>query len=510
MDLNPTIHLEEVFKTSGIPTYTYVDPQKYPELILNLRTPGRGLVIEGPSGIGKTTAVETALQKLNLPVTRLSARKPDDIEYIQMLPKIKDVGVVLIDDFHRLPTETRTSIADLMKVLADTETKETKIIVLGINRAAENLIQIAPDLVNRIDVIRFESEPDSKIYELIQKGGEILNVSITVKDDIVESAKGSFYLAQLLCREVCLASNILHGSPQQTQTTISFEAVRANVWDRLGMSFKKRCELFCTGTRLRKTGRAPYLYILNWLAMGKSWTLDLRQQLRIHTNLKLSVSQIIDKGYLSQLIDSSEELRQVFYYDERSKQLTVEDPQFLFYIRNIPWHQFSKDLGYISIEFERRYDFALSFAGSDRDIAEKLFLKLSDNELEVFYDKNEQHRILAKDVEEYLRPIYQSEAQYIIVLLGIEYPHRIWTKIESDAFGARFGEDSVIPIWFSDVPSGMFDVSKKKGGFTFNRDIDISTQIDSIVELLLKKLEETRLPSTAGFQPLLMSILPGK
>ncbi len=45
MVTNQEIRLEEVFKTSGIPTYTYVDPQKYSELILNLRTPGRGLVI---------------------------------------------------------------------------------------------------------------------------------------------------------------------------------------------------------------------------------------------------------------------------------------------------------------------------------------------------------------------------------------------------------------------------------------------------------------------------------
>ena len=30
----------------------------------------------------------------------------------------------------------------------------------------------------------------------------------------------------------------------------------------------------------------------------------------------------------------------------------------------------------------------------------------------MFYDKNEQHRILAEHVEEYLRPIYQSEASF--------------------------------------------------------------------------------------------------
>ena len=73
--------LEEVFKTSGIPTYTFVRPIEYPSLIVALRTPGRGVVIEGPSGIGKTTAVTRALEEIGLAakVTRLSARRRDDL-----------------------------------------------------------------------------------------------------------------------------------------------------------------------------------------------------------------------------------------------------------------------------------------------------------------------------------------------------------------------------------------------------------------------------------------------
>ena len=62
----PAPYLEEVFKTNGVPTHTFVEPVEYRDLLLNLRTPGRGLVIEGPSGIGKTTAVETALKQLGI------------------------------------------------------------------------------------------------------------------------------------------------------------------------------------------------------------------------------------------------------------------------------------------------------------------------------------------------------------------------------------------------------------------------------------------------------------
>jgi len=43
--------LEEVFKISGVPTYTFVEPGEYGKIIVSLRTPGRGMLVEGPSGI---------------------------------------------------------------------------------------------------------------------------------------------------------------------------------------------------------------------------------------------------------------------------------------------------------------------------------------------------------------------------------------------------------------------------------------------------------------------------
>ena len=121
-----------------------------------------------------------------------------------------------------------------------------------------------------------------------------------------------------------------------------------------------------------------------------------------------------------------------------------------------------------------------------------LFAGLAERELEVFYDKNEQHRMLAQDVEEYLRPIYQSEAQFVVVLLGRDYPKRIWTKIESDAFRTRISEGTVIPIWFSDVDESAFDTTRKAGGITWNVDGDPLRQSQTICDLLVRKLAESR------------------
>ncbi len=486
--------LEEVFKTSGVPTYTFVEPRKYPDLLVSLRTPGRGAVIEGPSGIGKTTAVEAAIKRLSLEgaVTKLSARRPKDVEYIEALPPLGPSGLVIVDDFHKLTDKTRAGLADYLKTLADDESKDTKIIVVGINKAGENLIGFAHDLVNRLDIISFENNPDEMVQELVKLGSVALNVTLNVAEDIVGAAQGSFYLAQMLSQEVCKRAGILEKAESLVETHISFASVRADVWDRLGLVFRARCERFCRGTKMRPEGRAPYLHILRWLAEGDGWTLSLREAIRRHSSMRGSVSQVVDKGYLGELMRDDKEISEAIHYDATAEQLTVEDPQFIFFIRNIAWRSFANHLGFMGVEFPNKYDFALSFAGEDRGIAEAIFSLLTDAQIEVFYDKNEQHRILAVDVEEYLKPIYQSEARFVIALLSHNYPKKIWTKFESDQFKERFGTESVIPIWFSDAPPGMFDDTKRLGGLTIDRAKPFAPQLRAIAETLIKKLADTR------------------
>jgi hypothetical protein len=156
------------------------------------------------------------------------------------------------------------------------------------------------------------------------------------------------------------------------------------------------------------------------------------------------------------------------------------------------WPTIAAEVGFLSMEFPSRYDFALSFAGEDRTIAESLFNALQDNELEVFYDKNEQHRILAENVEEYLAPIYASEAQFVICILGPTYPTKIWTKFESKQFRERFKNGEVIPILLDTTQPGVFDLANDVGHITWPTRDDSQQQVETITSLLLRKCAETR------------------
>jgi hypothetical protein len=130
--------LEEVFKVSGVPTITFVEPADYDALKVSIRTPGRCSVIEGPSGIGKTSSVIKILQELGMDsrATQLSGRKPGDVSLIEALPTLGDIGIVIVDDFHRLPVPTKGAIAQFMKTLADEEHQGSKLVVKQSRRSS--------------------------------------------------------------------------------------------------------------------------------------------------------------------------------------------------------------------------------------------------------------------------------------------------------------------------------------------------------------------------------------
>jgi hypothetical protein len=271
---------------------------------------------------------------------------------------------------------------------------------------------------------------------------------------------------------------------------VSIQVVKQSVYERLSIKFSEITKKFIRGPKFKREGRAPYLHILRWLANSDAWSLSLYEEVKKHPEARGSVGQVIDKGYMKNFITNHPEFNEIINFDDSTNILTVEDPQFIFFIRNIIWNKMAQQLGFKNVSLESKYDFALSFAGCERELAKKIFQRLAKKEFNVFYDENEQHRILAHDIEDYLAPIYRSEAKYVICLLSKNYPNRIWTKFESDQFKDRFGDNSVIPILFKDVTLSQFDSIGKLGRIDLDPDSDIDSQVEVIVRLLAKMMAD--------------------
>lgn len=488
--------LDEVFKKSGVPTHTFVAPKEYSRVVAALKTPGRCIIVEGPSGIGKTSCIKKALDECGMSNSCifLSGRKVSDLDLISSISTMSGIGTVIIDDFHRLEKSIKQQLADFVKNLADDEDESSKVILIGINRAGQALVEYAPDVLHRIEPIKFGRTNFERLTALIELGEIALNCKITISEDICKEAVGSFAMAQILCHEACLQSDLLKTDESATPYLIgtSLPSLREAILSDLGSRFFTVAREFATGKKLRREGRAPYLNLLRWLSQTQEGVLDTREAMAHNPESKQSVNQVIEKEHLITLISESENIQQLIHFEAATQLLTVEDPKFLYFIRHLIWSVFARQLGYFSIDFNSRYDFALSFAGEDRAIAEEIHQQLSAAEISVFYDKQEQHRILANDVEEYLAPIYRSESRFVIPLLSRSYPKKIWTKFESEQFKQRLGENAVIPIWFSDSPPGMFDETRKYGGLGYDVDGDLQEQVTAIVASLSRKLEEER------------------
>jgi hypothetical protein len=486
-----TRSVEDVFKISGVPTFTFVKPSEFDRLKVALRTPGRGVVVEGPSGIGKSTAVIKVLDDLNVgkDVVKLSARDPADIEYIQVLPELSPFGTVIIDDFHRLDDTTKAQIADLLKVTADTEDRGRKLVIIGINEAGRALIKSAPDLSNRIDVIRFEIEPDSKIDELIKSGEKTLHVEIDAHELIVEKSRGSFYLAQLLCMDACIMAGITERPRKKLTVETSMAAIQRRVVDRQKERFGDTLRSFARGTKFRPGGRAPYLHILKWLSESDSWSISIPDEMRKHPSEKASVSVVLEAGYLQSLTQAPA-IAEILHFDPDAKILAVENPMLIFYLRNISWPAFVRDVGFTKVDYRQNYDFALSFAGEDRSYAEHLRNGLEDSGHTVFYDYANQHRILGQDIETYMGPIYASDSRYVVAILGETYGKKRWTLFEESRYHDRIESGEVIPIWSTKIPPMPSDETRRRGGLEFDPSGDLLRQATAHAEILSRMIAE--------------------
>ncbi|MDP8163226.1 TIR domain-containing protein [Pasteurella skyensis] len=89
------------------------------------------------------------------------------------------------------------------------------------------------------------------------------------------------------------------------------------------------------------------------------------------------------------------------------------------------------------------FDVAISFAGQDREIAEQLSDHLIELGLTVFYDKLEEHKLLGKNLFQYLQEIYKDSAQTCIVLISQHYMKKPWTLHELEQIQARIFEARV-------------------------------------------------------------------
>ncbi|MCA1708758.1 MAG: AAA family ATPase, partial [Actinobacteria bacterium] len=254
--------LKDVFKTVGLPPYTYVKPAHFGEVKGDIVQAGRHVLIEGPSGIGKTCVVYKAFAELNWKAgsayVYVSCRDADAEEVIRTFLETAAIGdvpdppIIVIDDFHLLTKLRRAEIGSVLKRMSDRafeRAQPPKVILIGIPTAGDSLLTDALDLGPRLGSYRSVRASDKEIDRLISEGEEALNVLFEDRDVLLSESAGNFWLAQYVCNKVCAMQDV-HESPDDIKIlTFDLLSIRQRLMAELTQRYLPIARTFAKGKK---------------------------------------------------------------------------------------------------------------------------------------------------------------------------------------------------------------------------------------------------------------------
>ncbi|MFK8184256.1 MAG: TIR domain-containing protein [Phormidesmis sp.] len=336
----------EVFKTSGVPTITFVEPEKFHLIKLALMQPGVGVVIEGPSGIGKTTALKKALEETipedkDVQIFSLSARKPKDLSRIKTIRQWHS-GVAVVDDFHRLSIELQEMLVDYLKYLADNELPK-KLIIVGIPSTGKRLVNLAFDIAMRVKFFRLGRVRDEIVLKMINRGEAALNIVFERKSDIVRSANGSLNVAQSLCYHLVAREGFVETQSNTEIISGDIEIVISEVMsNEMALKFDDTVRSFAA---LDDHTERTCIEILKELSHSSEGFLSLKQIQDSRPELSSGIESFIEYEYITRLYEKCPDSQNYLVYDNELCALVVDDPQLGFYLSNTPFDRLSKLVG---------------------------------------------------------------------------------------------------------------------------------------------------------------------
>ncbi|GGG98726.1 TIR domain-containing protein [Silvibacterium dinghuense] len=446
--------LEEVFVTEGVPQFTFVQPPNFNDIFLDLRRPGKPLIIEGQSGTGKTTCITKAVEKLGsgASVVSLSARKAEDVTRITELVVNRQGGMYVIDDFHRLHSDLQASLADLAKLAAEQpegEVRLPKLVLVGINQVGSELIHLVPDVAKRVGIHRIQLGREEDIQKLILTGCEQLNIAIENWKLLFEESRGDYWLTQHLCQTLCTGQDILETQDTPRSISINLASLRARVVDRLRSAYHEGVKQFCRGRRFRPSND-PYFKLLRAIGQQDSSIIDLNELANANADVRGSVNNVKEHR-LKVLIAEKPECEKLFYYNAETKMFAIEDPAVFYYVKHLNWESLRIDCGFRDESRDYEYEFAISFAGENRALAKSIADNIEILDASIFFDELFENNFLGKAWGNSFREIFAKKCRLVICLLDKYYETKIWPTFERECFLPRVPEGEVIPIYLDET-----------------------------------------------------------
>lgn len=467
--MNGKKRLADVFKTVGLPPYTYVKPPHYGEVRVDVEQPGKHLLIEGPSGTGKTCVVYKVFEELGWRVGTdyqyVSCRDQGSESAIRSFFEKASVGeqpsppLIVADDFHLLSPTRRAEIGSFLKRLSDRAFERAsppKAILIGIPMSGLSLLSDAYDLGPRLGSYRVPRASDREIDQLISEGELSLNVLFEDRDILVGESAGNFWLAQYICNKVCASQQIFETKDDVTLLSFDLLGIRQRLITELSQRYMPIARTFAKGKKWRPGGNKPYLEVLLALAKIPDSVVTFDKILNVVPDRRKPGLKAIRPRIAEVITDSAKnvDLRKQLAFEPDSG-FSVEDPLFRYFLSNLVVADLYRELGVEPDNVERAklyaYDIGFSFAGEARQIVEAVNVELKLEDVITFYDYDLQAILLALDLEKTLAHVYAESCRYYLVFLDRNYKDKVWTRYEKDIMTTSGRKNHIIPVLLDDA-----------------------------------------------------------
>lgn len=454
--------LADVFTTVGLPPYTYVKPAHYGEVRADIEQPGKHLLIEGPSGIGKSCVIFKVLEELRLQqgvdysyLTCRDEGTSDAIDsYLASARGGSPTPLLVIDDFHLLSPDKRREVGSELKRLSDMtfiKRAPPKVALIGIPTTGVSLLSEAFDLGPRLGIYRPERATDHEIEKLLDYGEEALNVIFEDRPILLNEAAGNFWLAQYICNKICATQAIFETSLDTSILSFDLLSIRRRLMQELASRYMPTARTFAKGKKWRPGGNKPYLEILIALAKIPDSVITFDKILNVVAERRRPGIKAVRPRINEVLLDPSRgiDLRKNLAFDSESG-FTIEDPLFRYFLSNLDTADLYRELGIESgaLESSKTYSFdvGFSFAGETRALVEEVNALLKAEDVVTFYDFDQQALLLGTNLETYLGAVYDASCRYYLVFLDAAYRKKAWTLFERDTMVASGRSNHIIPV----------------------------------------------------------------
>ncbi|MDO6412900.1 hypothetical protein Q4F19_00750 [Sphingomonas sp. BIUV-7] len=315
----------------------------------------------------------------------VTPRNPADLERIDHIATGEVPGTVVIDDFHRLVSETQSKLIDIAKTKADLGNASPlpKLVIIGINQLGESLIQVAHDIAKRLGIHRVEPASRDQFNAIQSEGERALNISFDDTSSLWEDSRGDYWLIQRLLKLGCTQNNVTETvNGVEKALKVDLPSVRTLLTADLSSAYQNITKEFCRGKRFRP-GNDPYFKLLKAVSEQNEPAVDIKLLANQLGDLRQSINNIKDHR-LKVLIDEKGNLSRFFHYNPENSLFSIDDQALFFYLKNLDWDRLRAECGFREVSETFEFDIAISFAGENRKLAETICERLRFLDFNVF------------------------------------------------------------------------------------------------------------------------------